>query len=432
MEDNNREIAIKVSNVKKKYKLGQIGGGTLKADVESWWAKVRGKEDPNSIIGDDKRSNGTVFMALNGVSFTIYKGEAIGIIGSNGAGKSTLLKILSRVTAPTEGEIDLYGRITSMLEVGTGFNGELTGRENVYMNGAILGMTKDEIDAKMEQIIEFSEVGEFIDTPVKRYSSGMFVKLAFSVAAHLDSEIMIMDEVLAVGDMAFQKKCLEKMCDAAKTEGKTVLYVSHNMSTIRRLCDRCIVLDKGKLIMDGSVEEAISLYMSNNNDSRISYDYTDLPRAKNESRKIQMLGLDILNRKENRIIRGEPLEVNLHCKANSDCEDLKIRFEMFYADGSVIGTFFLDYSLNKKEGDIFDLIIKFDTNNIPEGRYYGVALVYEFDFVGNQIGVDRVEPAVSFEIFEKNNELIWLHQYWGHVKFNDIELLDDVNLKCKD
>ena len=151
MEDNNREIAIKISGVRKKYKLGQIGGGTLKADMESWWAKVRGKEDPNSVIGEDKRSNGTVFMALNGVDLTIYKGEAIGIIGSNGAGKSTLLKILSRVTAPTEGEIDLYGRITSMLEVGTGFSGELTGRENVYMNGAILGMTKAEIDAKMEQ-----------------------------------------------------------------------------------------------------------------------------------------------------------------------------------------------------------------------------------------------------------------------------------------
>ena len=177
-------------------------------------------------------------MALNGVDLTVYKGEALGIIGGNGAGKSTMLKLLSRVTAPTEGEIDIYGRIASMLEVGTGFNGEMTGRENVYLNGAILGMTKAEIDAKMEQIIEFSEVREFIDTPVKRYSSGMYVKLAFSVAAHLDSEIMIMDEVLAVGDMAFQKKCLDKMRDAAKQEGRTVLYVSHNMDTIRQLCDR--------------------------------------------------------------------------------------------------------------------------------------------------------------------------------------------------
>ena len=180
MEQNNKEIAVRLSGVKKMYKLGQIGGGTLQGDLQSWWAKVRGKEDPNSKIGADQRSNGETFMALNGLDLTVYKGEALGIIGSNGAGKSTMLKLLSRVTAPTEGEIDIYGRIASMLEVGTGFNGEMTGRENVYLNGAILGMTKAEIDAKMEDIIDFSEVREFIDTPVKRYSSGMYVKLAFS------------------------------------------------------------------------------------------------------------------------------------------------------------------------------------------------------------------------------------------------------------
>jgi len=205
-----REISISVSNVKKMYRLGQIGGGTLQGDLQSWWARLRGKEDPNSKIGTEQRLYGQTFMALNGVDLTVYKGEALGIIGGNGAGKSTLLKLLSRVTAPTEGEIDLYGRVASMLEVGTGFNAEMTGRENIYMNGAILGMTKAEINNKMEEIIDFSEVREFIDTPVKRYSSGMYVKLAFSVAAHLDSEIMIMDEVLAVGDMAFQKNVLIK------------------------------------------------------------------------------------------------------------------------------------------------------------------------------------------------------------------------------
>ena len=262
MSNENRDVAIRLSGVKKKYKLGQIGGGTLTADLQSWWARVRGKEDPNSMIGTDQRLIGQTFMALNGIDLTVYKGEALGIIGGNGAGKSTMLKLLCRVTAPTEGDIDIYGRIASMLEVGTGFNGEMTGRENVYMNGAILGMTKAEIDAKMEDIIEFSEVREFIDTPVKRYSSGMFVKLAFSVAAHLDSEIMIMDEVLAVGDMAFQKKCLTKMRSAAKQDGRTVLYVSHNMNTIRTLCDRCIVLDKGRVVFEGDVDEAIEIYMS--------------------------------------------------------------------------------------------------------------------------------------------------------------------------
>ena len=266
-KNDNKPVAIQVSGVKKMYRLGQIGGGTLQADLQSWWAKVRGKDDPNTKIGEDQRSNGETFMALNGIDLTIYQGEAVGIIGSNGAGKSTLLKLLSKVTAPTEGEIDIYGRIASMLEVGTGFNGELTGRENVYMNGAILGMTRQEIDAKMEQIIEFSEVREFIDTPVKRYSSGMFVKLAFSVAAHLDSEIMIMDEVLAVGDMAFQKKCLTKMREAAKKDGRTVLYVSHNMATIRQLCGRCIVLDKGKVIYQGGVEESIKRYLGKTDDT---------------------------------------------------------------------------------------------------------------------------------------------------------------------
>ena len=191
MKDSDRPVAIQVRGVKKRYKLGQIGGRTLQADIQSWWARKTGKEDPNTKIGQEQRLVGQTFMALNGIDLTIYQGEAVGIIGANGAGKSTLLKLLCRVTGPTEGEIDIYGRIVSMLEVGTGFNREMTGRENVYMNGAILGMTKAEIDAKMEDIIDFSEVRDFIDTPVKRYSSGMYVKLAFSVAAHLDSEIMI-------------------------------------------------------------------------------------------------------------------------------------------------------------------------------------------------------------------------------------------------
>ena len=277
-KNQNRPVAIKINGVKKMYKLGQIGGGTLRADMQSWWARARGKEDPNTKIGEGQRSNGETFMALNGIDLTIYQGEAIGIIGSNGAGKSTLLKLLSLVTAPSEGDIDIYGRIASMLEVGTGFNGEMTGRENVYMNGAILGMTKAEIDAKMEDIIEFSEVREFIDTPVKRYSSGMYVKLAFSVAAHLDSEIMIMDEVLAVGDMAFQTKCLDKMREAAEKEGRTILYVSHNMNTIRRLCERCIVLDRGKIIFNGDVEDAIEIYLGANNVSKPKIDLGSLQR----------------------------------------------------------------------------------------------------------------------------------------------------------
>ena len=250
---------IEIENLKKRYKMGQIGATTFKADWESFWAKVRGKEDPNVKIGME-RLVGQTFMALNGVDLKIYPGEAIGIIGVNGAGKSTLLKLISRITAPTEGKIILRGKVASLLEVGTGFNPELTGRENIYLNGTILGMKKEEIDAKINDIIEFSECRDFIDTPVKRYSSGMYVKLAFSVSAHLDNDIMIMDEVLAVGDVNFQKKCIDKMNDTITKEGRTVLYVSHNMATIRQLCKRCIVLRDGKIIYDGDVEEAIKIY----------------------------------------------------------------------------------------------------------------------------------------------------------------------------
>ena len=220
----NQELMIRVQDVKKQYRLGQIGGGTLRGDLQSWLARKRGKEDPNTLIGTDQRLVGTTFMALNGVSFTVNKGEAVGIIGSNGAGKSTLLKLLTHVTAPTSGDIDLYGRVASMLEVGTGFHPEMTGRENVYLNGAILGMTRAEIDAKMDQIIEFSEVGDFIDTPVKRYSSGMYVKLAFSVAAHLDSEIMIIN----TEGIVIRMKCSDISLYGRITSGVKLINLPEN------------------------------------------------------------------------------------------------------------------------------------------------------------------------------------------------------------
>ena len=256
-------------------------GRTLRGDLQTWMARVQGKEDPNAKIGtsNSQIKVGEKFLALDDVNLEVKKGEALGIIGHNGAGKSTLLKLLCRVTAPTKGKISYNGRIASMLEVGTGFHAELTGRENVYMNGAILGMTKAEIDRKFDQIVEFAEMEQFIDTPVKRYSSGMYVKLAFSVAAHLDSEIMIMDEVLAVGDMAFQKKCLDKMRSAAKEEGRTVLYVSHNMNTIRQLCDRCVVMDHGKIAFDGDVEEGIGIYSDINRTGGTFTDFSDYTRS---------------------------------------------------------------------------------------------------------------------------------------------------------
>jgi len=423
-EMENRPVAIQVSGVKKMYKLGQIGGGTLQKDLQSWWAKKRGKEDPNSKIGEGERSHGDTFMALNGIDLTIYQGEAVGIIGSNGAGKSTLLKLLSRVTAPTEGDIDIYGRIASMLEVGTGFNGELTGRENVYMNGAILGMTKAEIDAKMEEIIEFSEVREFIDTPVKRYSSGMFVKLAFSVAAHLDSEIMIMDEVLAVGDMAFQKKCLTKMREAAKQDGRTVLYVSHNMSTIRQLCDRCIVLEKGKVKFEGDVESAIDVYLGAEKSDSLAYDFTKIIRNDNPNYKVKLLGLNI-NRESNKIKKGEPLNISLHCQINESLDDLRFRFEIYHSSGNIVGSYLSECGIPVTAESNVDISMMLDTSNFAEGSYYAIALPYEIDGAGHQIHTDRVEPAMFFEIEnDEESSLIWYHRYWGSVIFNDIKILD--------
>lgn len=418
----NRPIMIQIKGLKKRYKLGTIGGGTLTADLQSWWAKIRHKEDPNSKIGSKTYGKNETFMALDGIDLTVRKGERLGIIGHNGAGKSTLLKLLSRVTGPTEGEICLNGRISSMLEVGTGFNPELTGRENIYLNGAILGMTKAEVDKKIDQIIEFSECAKFIDTPVKRYSSGMYVKLAFAVAAHLDSEILVMDEVLAVGDMKFQQKCLGKMSDVSKEEGRTILYVSHNMNTIRQLCDRCIVLKAGKIIFNGDVEEAIRIYMNTENVKDIHFDYANIKRSPNETRKLEMLGLDILEREDNLIEQNEELKFTMHCRCNKTVEKVSIRFEIFSAEGSIVGTAFADSAFNCKEGKYYDVTMSLKTRHIAPGKYKAVALTYEYNAQGEQIGVDRVDPALHFEIVEKkDSQVLWLSRYWGYVHFDDMQ-----------
>ena len=417
------KLALRLDNVKKRYRLGVIGGGTLQGDIQSWWARIRGKEDPNTKIGTNIDTKKGSFMALDGISFDVKKGERLGIIGGNGAGKSTTLKILSRVTAPTEGAVYINGRISSMLEVGTGFHPELTGRENIYLNGAILGMSREEVDRKLDNIIDFSECRQFIDTPVKRYSSGMYVKLAFAVAAHLDSEILIMDEVLAVGDMKFQQKCLKKMKDVSENEGRTVLYVSHNMNTIRQLCDRCVVLEKGKLIFDGDVEKAIEIYMHQNEDFRLSYEYSNVKRSINESRRLQLTGIDFLNRIKTQIKKGEKLELKIHCKINEDISNVGIRFEIFYLDQTIAGTMFSNNMVSGKKGEQIDIVADMETKHFAPGKYKVVALAYERDNYGNQVGVDRVEPAMYFEIIEESiDEILWLHQYWGHVQFDDLEI----------
>lgn len=270
---------IQVENLWKEYRLGTINHHSLTRDLQSWWAKLRGKEDPNSQLGTSTPflsnplqnvSEGR-FWALQDVSFDVKQGDILGIIGRNGAGKSTLLKILSQVTVPTKGEVRFNGRIASLLEVGTGFHSELTGRENIFLNGAILGMSKEDIRKKLDEIIAFAEVGRFIDTPVKRYSSGMYVRLAFAVAAHLEPEILIVDEVLAVGDGQFQQKCLGKLGEVA-CNGRTVLFVSHDLQAMKRLCTRGILMSGGQIAHMGTINEAVQTYLASSQQVRINSD----------------------------------------------------------------------------------------------------------------------------------------------------------------
>ena len=260
---------LKAENISKQYRLGLVGTGTLSHDLNRFWHRIRGKEDPYLRVGTVNDRSSKVkeeyVWALHDINFEVKQGEVLGIIGKNGAGKSTLLKILSRVTSPTTGVIKTKGRIASLLEVGTGFHPELTGRENVFLNGAILGMTRAEINAKFDEIVEFSGCQMYIDTPVKRYSSGMKVRLAFAVAAHLEPDILVVDEVLAVGDAEFQKKAIGKMQDISKEGGRTVLFVSHSMAAVRNLCTRAIVLEQGKTVFEGDTEEAINFYIRNQN-----------------------------------------------------------------------------------------------------------------------------------------------------------------------
>ena len=262
---------IEFDNVGKQYVLGTIGTGTLSQDLNRWWARIRGKEDPFLKIGEvndrTKKGESNFVWALKDINFSVDEGDVVGIIGKNGAGKSTLLKILSRVTSPTVGTIKVKGRIASLLEVGTGFHPEMTGRENIYMNGTIMGMTKTEIDRKLDEIVDFAGVEKYLDTPVKRYSSGMMVRLGFAIAAHLEPEILVVDEVLAVGDAEFQKKAIGKMQDVSKGEGRTVLFVSHNMAAVRSLCKKGIVMKNGGIDSIGDITSAIERYLKNNDDA---------------------------------------------------------------------------------------------------------------------------------------------------------------------
>lgn len=322
------KVVLKVENVSKQYRLGQLGTGTMSHDINRWWHKVRGKEDPYLKIGDSNDrsvAGGSEYVwSLKDINFEVEQGEVLGIIGKNGAGKSTLLKILSQVTTPTTGEFKAKGRIASLLEVGTGFHPDLTGRENVFLNGAILGMSKAEIKSKLDEIVDFSGVAKYLDTPVKRYSSGMMVRLGFAVAAHLEPEILIVDEVLAVGDAEFQKKCLGKMKDVSG-QGRTVLFVSHNMGAIQSLCTKAICLSNGRIIKDGNIDEVISHYLINNYQNNGLSLVDRIDRVGNG--KFKFTGINILNslgEKVDTIFSGEMVDIEIFYSKDDSVDLSKI------------------------------------------------------------------------------------------------------------
>ena len=338
MNETERPVAIRLANVTKCYRLGEIGTGTLQGDLQSLWARLRGREDPNAPLRQSA-DRGGVLRALDGVDLTVYRGETLGVIGANGAGKSTLLKLLSRITAPTAGEIDLYGRVSSVLELGAGFNSQLTGREKIYMNGAILGMSRAEIDARFDAIAAFSELEQFLDTPVKRYSSGMLIKLAFAVAAHLTSEILIMDEVLAVADAAFQRKSLARLRAAAREEGRTVLYVSHNMASIRALCDRCVVLERGKILFAGDTETAVQLYLDRAlGADPVDMDLTAVPHAARGDASVRMERLTLADKSAATYETGEALRLRLRVRAEAPVEQVMLRLTLRSESDQAVGT----------------------------------------------------------------------------------------------
>lgn len=406
------DLAIRVENIYKEYRLGAIGGATLKGEIQSKIAKLRHKEDPNLKIGQVVHDKNERFMALNGLSFDVKKGETVGILGHNGAGKSTILKLICRVTAPTKGSIYMNGRLTSMLEVGTGFHMELTGRENVYLNGAILGMTKAEIDRKFDEIVEFSEVGQFIDTPVKRYSSGMKVKLAFAVASHLDSEIMIMDEVLAVGDVNFQNKCIDRMKKLAEEDGRTILYVSHNMPSVKRLCDRCIVLSQGKKIYDGDTERAISIYMKDELEEKTFFDMTQFKRNHKCNLRVLLSSAEIISAESNVLKYGEQVNFRINWKSKIDNECVYFKAVVCSSDGEALGVAY-GGELKTSMGDNSQEFI-LDSSCFVPGRYVFHFKVYNEDDNGNVVYYDQCK-GISFSVIHSDKSIHLKHWFadWG-------------------
>lgn len=390
------EIILKAEHVHKQYRLGVIGTGTINNDIKRWWYKIRGKEDPFLKIGDTNdrslKGNSDYVWALKDINFEVRQGEVLGIIGKNGAGKSTLLKILSRVTTPTKGQINIKGKIASLLEVGTGFHPEMTGRENIYLNGAILGMTKAEIKSKEEEIIDFSGCLRYIDTPVKRYSSGMRVRLAFAVAAHLEPDILVIDEVLAVGDAEFQKKAIGKMQDISKGEGRTVLFVSHNMAAVKNLCTRAIVLKSGTVAFSGGVENAIKFYLEGANTVTVASKFKD----RKGSGLVKVEEIEVYGKnKTSKPQTGEPFTLFFSLKNLENISFDAIKFDLRIDDNlgqriSWLSTSLVNENLKDNSNSISFYMDRLQLN---DGKYY----VTTYIEANNEVA-DWIENAFSFEV----------------------------------
>jgi lipopolysaccharide transport system ATP-binding protein len=410
------DVVIHVEDVSKQYRLGQVGRKTLSSDVDRWWQKLRGKEDPFLKIGEENdrtaKGNSEYVWALRNINFKVKHGEVLGIIGRNGAGKSTLLKILSKVTAPTQGNIKIKGRIASLLEVGTGFHPDLSGRDNIFLNGAILGMTKKEIQNKFDEIVDFAGVERYIDTPVKRYSSGMYVRLAFAVAAHLEPDILIVDEVLAVGDAEFQKKCLGKMKDVSEKDGRTILFVSHNMAALSRLCGSCLYLKNGLVVSSGATDKIITEYLKTQNSSSFSVEYnaSDAP----SSNIVRLISAKVINEngegKFNFNI-DENIGVEIVFEVLQQTNDLVCGFNLYNEkDIHVLSSHDVannGYGFNK---GIFSSSVWIPKNFLAEGTHYcSVALMSYKPFTVhfNDLG------KIGFNIIDKQNGKTVRGEYTG-------------------
>lgn len=388
-----KDIILKAENISKQYRLGQVGTGTLSHDLNRWWHQLRGKEDPYLKIGEvndrSTKSESDYVWALQDINFEVERGEVLGIIGKNGAGKSTLLKILSKVTAPTTGSIKSRGRIASLLEVGTGFNGEMTGRENIYLNGAILGMTKKEIASKLDEIIEFSGCERYIDTPVKRYSSGMTVRLAFAVAAFLEPEILVVDEVLAVGDAEFQKKAIGKMQDISKEGGRTVLFVSHNMAAIQKLCTKCILLQNGRFIMQGKTEDVIQCYLDQSKENNSEYFFNTEKSSNKKAFATSLRIEDLEGNLMNEVPVGRPWSIKVNFVVNEKINNLIVAIGVTDVhDYPIATTWSLPQNL---ENGKYSVVFTEEFINYNSGNYKVVVGISEgvhsIDYIDNKVSL---------------------------------------------